>query len=73
VAAVEDGEDKSLKWPIQAFLDSRKYHLLGLGVQKAKPVGLIVFCSVGALKEEAAGGIKQEMKHLGGNWQRSGG
>ena len=73
MAGVEDGGEKSPKWPIQASPDSRKCRLLGLRVQKAKPMGLIIFCNVGALKEEAVQGIKQEMKNLGGNWQRSGG
>lgn len=67
------GREKSPKWPIQASPGSRKCHLLRLWVQKAKSMGLIIFCNTGVLKEEAVGGIKQEMKHLEGNWQRSGG
>lgn len=73
MAGFEDRGDKSPKGPIQAFPDSRKCHLLGLWVQKAKPLGLILSCCAGTLKEEAVAGIKQEMKHLGGNrWRGSG-
>lgn len=73
VAGVEDGGKKSPKWPIQASPDLRKCHLLGLWMQKANPMGVIVFCNIGELIEEAVGGIKQKMKHLGGNQRRSDG